>query len=96
MSVFRITLTSRNPRTGEPHFVNFDCPAAPTIEHLVADLNEGKLVIGDILTTRKSSKTGVWEVIGRRPMSLAKRGVAHIEVPAFGFFEYEEPAHDQA
>ena len=94
MSVFRITLTTRNPHTREPHFANFECGAA-TIEDLTTDLNTGRLVGGQMLVTRKSDRHGVFEVTERRPMSIGRAGVAHIEPPTARFIEIGEFADGQ-
>ena len=94
MSVFRITLTTRNPHTREPHFVNFEC-ASPSMEDLVVRLNGGRLVAGHSLVTRKMAEEAAFEVIGRKPITIGCAGVAHIEIPAFRFVEFEEVADGQ-
>lgn len=94
MSVFRVTLTTRNPHTREPHFVNFEC-FSQSMDDLVARLNGGRLVAGHSLVTRKTDEDGVFEVIGRKPITIGVAGVAHIEIPTLRFVEFEEASHGQ-
>lgn len=91
LHVFRIVLTTRNPRTQEPFFVNFECDAG-SLEELTARLNTGELVSGHKLDTHKSSEPGVFTVVGRSPFALSYKGVAHCELPTGRFVEFEEVA----
>lgn len=89
-SVFRVILPGTNPRTGAVMFVNFEC-RYPTLDLLVSDLNDGTIVMGSSLFTRKSrEEKGVLEVVDRTPYAIGRAGVARIETPVFRFVEYEE------
>lgn len=88
-SVFRVTLSSVNGKTGTAHWVNFEAPFG-SIEEFVAILNDGDILLGENLYTRRSAEDGVLEIIDRKPMALRKTGVSLIETPTLRFVEFEE------
>ncbi|MBX3579990.1 MAG: hypothetical protein KF723_22530 [Rhizobiaceae bacterium] len=91
-NVFRVTTTSINPRTQTAYFVNFEC-TYPTLDLLVSDLNDGKIIMGETLSTKAvAGERGLHEVVHRRPYALAKGGIASIETPHVRFVEYEDEA----
>lgn len=85
LGVFRVTLTTRNTRTHEPIFVNFEC-AHPTLISLANALNDGRLVHGEALHSRRISDNR-FEITGRHHFVLGRAGVAHIETPPIQFEE---------
>lgn len=86
-AVYRIIQPELNPRTGLPFFLNFEC-RYPTIDLLAADLNDGAIVVGTKLITRKGDEPGLLEVVDRRPCAIAQAGVARIETPTVRFVEW--------
>lgn len=88
-SVYRVNLAGINPRTGAAHFINFECSHG-SLEQLVADLNDGKIIIGEVLRVRPTADRAVIEVMHRRPFALAKGGFGSIAVPDVRFVEYED------
>lgn len=87
--IYRVTSTHINPRTGSAVFNNFECEQ-PTLDLLVSDLNDGRIVIGSSLRSRSTGEPGVFEVLARHPMALAKSGVAAVEIPRGRFVESGE------
>jgi hypothetical protein len=87
--IYRVTSTHINPRTGSAVFNNFECDY-PTIDLLVSALNDGRIIIGSTLRSRSTGEPGVYEVLARHPMALAKSGVAGVEIPRGRFVECGE------
>lgn len=90
--VYRVTLTTRSPRTREPYFINFECDM-PSVSDLIAALNTGRLVEGEALFTRKDAEARAFVVWKRKPFALGRNGVAHIEPPDVSLIEYVEADH---
>jgi len=89
-SVFRVILPGTHPKTGALMFVNFEC-SYPTMDLLVSDLNDGQIICGSSLFTKKSKEErNALEIISRVPYAIGKAGIARIETPVFRFVEYEE------
>lgn len=91
MNVYRVTLTDRNPANDTNLFALFEC-SAPTIEFLASDLNDGLIVVGQRLFTRKTAERGVFEVYARKTFAISKAIVACIELPFGRLVEYEDEA----
>lgn len=77
--VYRVTLTSRNPTTGEPYFCNFET-GHMTISSLTDALIRDGVVHGFRLWTRRPGREGPMEILKREEFALGKFGAAHIEL----------------
>lgn len=88
MTVFRVTLTTKNGQTGFPNWVNFECHYCD-LHDLTFSLNEGRIVEGTVLRTKRSEEPGIFNIIGRKPYALGRPGVASIEMPDAVFVETE-------
>lgn len=83
--VYHVETTSKNPKTGGAIFLNFEC-RYPTLDLLIATLNDGEIVSGSTLFTRRIA-TRLYEIVERRPTGLGKDGVAFIQMPTVRFVE---------
>lgn len=91
-AVYKITLPSLHAKTGAQLYVYFECTYT-NLDLLVSDLNDGMIIIGDSLWTKRGEEPGVLEVVDRLPYAIAAGGVARIEIPEkVRFVRYEEDA----
>lgn len=79
MNVYRITTERRNQQ-GQPIRMLFEC-TVPDLETFVATLNEGKLVLGNMLWTKRGRDEDgpLFEIVDAKPLALGKGGVAGLE-----------------
>lgn len=87
-AVYRIQLADTNPKTGMRYALNFECEHR-SVDELATALNDGTVVTGTHLMTRKGEELGTVEVYRRTPFALTKAGVGTITEPAVRFVEYE-------
>lgn len=91
-AVYKITLPGLHAKTGAQLYVYFECTYT-TLDLLVSDLNDGMVIIGASLWTKRGSEPGVLEIVDRLPYAIAAAGVARIEIPEkVCFVQYEEDA----
>lgn len=88
MTIFRITRPDRNLRTGEMNFLNFEC-GYPDVDHLIADLNDGKIVSGKAIYTKRVDEGGALLITGRKAIGVGRALVAAVEIPTMRFVERE-------
>lgn len=91
--VYRVTLTTRHPKTHLPFFINFECQQS-SLEALADALNSGSVVVGEALFCKADTEKNVFEVVKRKPFAIGRNGVAHIEPPDVHIVEYEEVFHE--
>lgn len=88
-SVYRVFLPEINQRNGRAYFVDFEVRCS-SLDPLVSDLNDGDVIVGEKLFTRRTDDPNVWEVIDRQPFAISKTGVARIALPGCRFVEYSD------
>lgn len=80
MTIFRIILPNTNPKTGGVVYIDWENDHT-SIENLVAQLNDGKLISGTQIVTHWGVGQNVRIIRGRLPHAISLAGVARIEVP---------------
>ena len=86
MPVFRVTKPGVTPE-GREKFMNFETHQVASLDELVQKLNDGAIVMGDMLITRTVPHHQVWQIIGRKRVGLGRAGVAIVEVPDWPVIE---------
>jgi hypothetical protein len=88
--LYRVTLPETD-REGRQRFLIFECDV-PTLDFLIAEINDGVLVPGNALYCRPApEKKGTYEIVRRKPMAISKGIATMIEIPDSQFREMEEP-----
>lgn len=79
-TIFRVELLTFSQETGFRHFLNFRC-GYPDVASLVADLNDGVIVVGERLRCRRIPGGRTYEIVRSETWAIARGGFAAIGLP---------------
>ena len=80
MPVFRVTKPGTTSE-GREKFMNWESHQVNSLDELVQKLNDGAIVMGDLLITRMIPGQQAWEIVSRKRIGLGRAGVAMVEYP---------------